>query len=168
MMKACVGSCRASIVLRIQYSSALSKLLLHSSSVAPVLASCQRVHPALEVYNSWANLYAGGLGIGLAFGIACRYILRFMRWMNATIDQQVSLTLALAYLSYYTANSPARVSGIPHLKERLIPGKLSFSVFKIVISFSTDACQHMRLWSGTFSKVPSFLSEAGRLGHEQI
>ena len=53
----------------------------------------------------------GGLGIGIAFGIACRYILRFMRYMNASIDQQVGLTLALAYLSYYTANSPARVSG---------------------------------------------------------
>jgi len=31
--------------------------------------------------------------------------------MGASIDQQVSLTLALAYLSYYTANSPARCSG---------------------------------------------------------
>ena len=58
----------------------------------------------------WAML-AGGLGIGLAFGIACRYVLRFMRNMGATIDQQVSLTLALAYLSYYTANAPAAVSG---------------------------------------------------------
>ena len=54
---------------------------------------------------------AGGLGIGLAFGIACRYMLRFMRYMNASIDQQVGLTLALAYLSYYVANSPAAVSG---------------------------------------------------------
>ena len=56
-------------------------------------------------------MLAGGLGIGLAFGIACRYVLRFMRNMGATIDQQVSLTLALAYLSYYTANAPAAVSG---------------------------------------------------------
>ena len=31
--------------------------------------------------------------------------------MGATLDQQVSLTLALAYLSYYVANSPAKCSG---------------------------------------------------------
>ena len=54
---------------------------------------------------------AGGLGIGLAFGIACRYVLRFMRYMGASIEQQISLTVALAYLSYYTANAPAHVSG---------------------------------------------------------
>ena len=36
--------------------------------------------------------------------------------MGATVDQQVSLTLALAYLSYYTANSPAGCSGAPQNK----------------------------------------------------
>lgn len=75
----------------------------------------------MPLFDKPCHLVSGGLGIGLAFGITCRYILRFMRYMNATIDQQVSLTLAFAYLSYYVANSPARVSGNP-----LLPGKTNF------------------------------------------
>ena len=55
--------------------------------------------------------HTGGFLIGMAFGIGTRYVLRFMRHLGAGIEQQVALTFALGYLSFYTANGPAGVSG---------------------------------------------------------
>lgn len=49
--------------------------------------------------------------IGLAFGLAVRWLLGWMRSRDAGRDQQICLTLAVAYLSFYVANSPANVSG---------------------------------------------------------
>lgn len=40
-----------------------------------------------------------------------RYVLRWMRHGGAGIEQQVALTFAVGYLSYYTANAPANFSG---------------------------------------------------------
>jgi hypothetical protein len=34
-----------------------------------------------------------------------------MRHLGAGIEQQVAMTFAVGYLSYYTANAPAQVSG---------------------------------------------------------
>ncbi len=56
-------------------------------------------------------LAVGGGLIGLAFGIGMRYVLRWMRHLGAGIEQQVAMTFAIGYLSYYTANAPAHVSG---------------------------------------------------------
>lgn len=56
-------------------------------------------------------LAVGGALIGLSFGIVMRYILRWMRHLGAGIEQQVAMTFAIGYLSYYTANAPAHVSG---------------------------------------------------------
>lgn len=58
-----------------------------------------------------ALVSTGGALIGLAFGIAMRYVLRWMRHLGAGIEQQVAMTFAVGYLSYYTANAPAAVSG---------------------------------------------------------
>ncbi|BDA42347.1 probable Na(+)/H(+) antiporter NhaH at N-terminal half [Coccomyxa sp. Obi] len=57
-------------------------------------------------------LAVGGALIGLAFGIVMRYLLRWMRHLGAGIEQQVAMTFAIGYLSYYTANAPAAVSGV--------------------------------------------------------
>ena len=54
---------------------------------------------------------AGGGLIGLGFGIAMRYVLRWMRHLGAGLEQQVAMTFAGGYLAYYTANAPAEVSG---------------------------------------------------------
>jgi len=56
---------------------------------------------------------AGGMLIGLAFGVTVRWLLSWMRQRDAGRDQQICLTLAVAYLSFYVANSPANVSGQP-------------------------------------------------------
>ncbi len=61
--------------------------------------------------QAWLCRCAGGALIGLAFGIAMRYVLRWMRHLGAGIEQQVAMTFACGYLSYYTANAPAEVSG---------------------------------------------------------
>ncbi len=50
--------------------------------------------------------------IGLAFGVAVRWLLSWMRQRDAGRDQQICLTLAVAYLSFYVANNPANVSGL--------------------------------------------------------
>ncbi len=54
---------------------------------------------------------AGGGLIGLGYGVATRFILRFLQRFGATAEQQIALTLACGYLSFYTANAPAKVSG---------------------------------------------------------
>lgn len=54
---------------------------------------------------------AGGGLIGIGYGIATRFILRFLQRFGATAEQQIALTLACGYLSFYTANAPAKVSG---------------------------------------------------------
>ena len=51
------------------------------------------------------------MAIGLAFGVIMQYTLRVLRHIGGTYDQQVGLTLAGAYLSYYTANAPCGFSG---------------------------------------------------------
>ena len=58
-------------------------------------------------------LLPGGGLIGFAYGVATRFILRFLQRFGATAEQQIALTLACGYLSFYTANSPAKVSGRP-------------------------------------------------------
>ena len=40
-----------------------------------------------------------------------RYVLRWMRHLGAGLEQQVAMTFAVGYLSYYTASAPAGVSG---------------------------------------------------------
>ncbi|KAL0035986.1 hypothetical protein WJX77_010179 [Trebouxia sp. C0004] len=57
-------------------------------------------------------LSVGGMLIGLAFGVTVRWLLSWMRQRDAGRDQQICLTLAVAYLSFYVANSPANVSGV--------------------------------------------------------
>jgi NhaP-type Na+/H+ or K+/H+ antiporter len=56
-------------------------------------------------------LVPGGGLIGIGYGIATRFTLRFLQRFGATAEQQIALTLACGYLSFYTANSPAKVSG---------------------------------------------------------
>ena len=51
------------------------------------------------------KLALGGFLFGVAFGVVAHWILKFMRRHRAGIDQQVALTLAGGYLSFYTANS---------------------------------------------------------------
>ena len=58
--------------------------------------------------------------IGLAFGVAVRWLLGWMRQRGAGRDQQICLTLAVAYLSFYVANSPADVSGQPITSKLLL------------------------------------------------
>ena len=48
-----------------------------------------------------------------------RYVLRWMRHGGAGIEQQVALTFAVGYLSYYTANAPANVSGLQPAMQKL-------------------------------------------------
>lgn len=57
-------------------------------------------------------LCAGGGLIGLAFGIATRYTLRILQRFGASFEQQIALTFACGYLSFYVANAPASKSGM--------------------------------------------------------
>ena len=67
-----------------------------------------------QVQNRFLNCcspLAGGMLIGLAFGVGVKWLLKWMRRKDAGRDQQICLTLAAAYLCFYIANSPAAVSG---------------------------------------------------------
>ena len=45
------------------------------------------------------------------YGFCTQLLLKWMRRLGATTDQQIALTFACAYLSFYTANGPINVSG---------------------------------------------------------
>ena len=49
--------------------------------------------------------------MGLGFGIATRIMLRFMRRVNASKDQEVALTVGMAYLAYYLTGLPSLAGG---------------------------------------------------------
>lgn len=49
---------------------------------------------------------AGGLLIGLAFGLLTRLSLKIMHSKGHKAPEQLALTLAMAYLAFYIANSP--------------------------------------------------------------
>lgn len=55
---------------------------------------------------------AVGAIFGYAFGAATRLLLRLMRRFGAGRDQEVALTLAMAYLAYWVTASPGRGSGV--------------------------------------------------------
>lgn len=50
-----------------------------------------------------------GFGIGLGFSIATTYLLRWLRWRGAKPYIETTVVLAVAYLSFYVTNSPAKV-----------------------------------------------------------
>lgn len=58
-----------------------------------------------DVVADMLKLALGGFLFGVAFGLVAHWVLKFMRRHRAGIDQQVALTLAGGYLSFYTANS---------------------------------------------------------------
>jgi hypothetical protein len=49
--------------------------------------------------------------MGMVFGILTRLFLRFMRYMGAGHDQEVALTLGMAYLAYWITAIPCKGSG---------------------------------------------------------
>jgi hypothetical protein len=87
------------------------------------LRGAARAQGSCQQLTRRAALAAGGLLIGIAFGIGTRYVLRWMRHLGAGIEQQVALTFALGYLSFYTANGPAAVSGAPPNPTPTLPGR---------------------------------------------
>ena len=65
---------------------------------------------ARRVTTHFLAVTGGGL-IGVGFGLATRFTLRFLQRFGATSEQQIALTLASGYLSFYVANAPCKVSG---------------------------------------------------------
>lgn len=53
-----------------------------------------------------------GFLLGCVFGFLTRVLLRVMRRFGAGRDQEVALTLAMAYLCYWVTASPCRGSGV--------------------------------------------------------
>ncbi len=69
------------------------------------------MHPYICSKCVCCPFIAGGALIGFGFGVCTRLLLRIMRRWGATSEQQIAITLAGVYLAFYTANSPAHVSG---------------------------------------------------------
>lgn len=67
-----------------------------------------------QVYSAHTGgMLAGGGLVGFGFGICTRGILRGLQRFGASAEQQIALTLACGYLSFYVANAPCKVSGEP-------------------------------------------------------
>eukprot|EP00884_Botryococcus_braunii_P006187 jgi/Botrbrau1/1556/Bobra.0107s0044.1 len=86
--------------------------------LAPVLTLAflgwggRRLDRRLRHWATPSSSPSGGLAIGLAFGIGVQYCIKWMVRTGAGVAEQVGLTLAVAYLSYYVANAPAALSGV--------------------------------------------------------
>eukprot|EP00884_Botryococcus_braunii_P001577 jgi/Botrbrau1/1141/Bobra.0162s0032.1 len=58
-------------------------------------------------------LAAGGAAIGYAFGLVTRLLFKFLhRRTGHSAPEQLALTLGMAYLCFYLANGPGKVSGV--------------------------------------------------------
>ena len=69
---------------------------------------------------------AGGLVIGLAFGVATRLLLKLMHRKGHKAPEQLALTLAMAYLAFYTANAQRAYSLAHHpCVSHALPGTFS-------------------------------------------
>ncbi|PRW32594.1 Sodium hydrogen exchanger 7 [Chlorella sorokiniana] len=53
-----------------------------------------------------------GAGVGLAMSIATGYLLRWLRWRGAKPAVEITIILAVAYLSFYVGQNPAKGSGV--------------------------------------------------------
>lgn len=78
-----------------------------------------------------------------------RWMLRFLRQRDAGRDQQICVTLAAAYLSFYVANSPAQVSGqLPPAAAFLGGGPIShFSHAQLLLLLLHHNTRHYELLS---------------------
>ncbi|KAF8065728.1 NHX8 [Scenedesmus sp. PABB004] len=65
-----------------------------------------------HVFLAVFQLATIGFVMGMAFGVATRLFLRFMRHMGAGHDQEVALTLGMAYLAYWITAVPCKGSGV--------------------------------------------------------
>ena len=81
---------------------------------------------AWRAITNSSNAASGGGLIGFGFGFVTRLLLRGMQRWGASAEQQIALTVAGGYLVFYTANSPADVSGagncLQNLKPMQVPG----------------------------------------------
>jgi NhaP-type Na+/H+ or K+/H+ antiporter len=59
--------------------------------------------------SAFRRLAAIGAGVGLGMSIATGYLLRWLRWRGARASIEFTIVLAVSYLSFYVANSPAMV-----------------------------------------------------------
>lgn len=66
---------------------------------------------AFRVYCCCCCCTAVGFVMGMAFGVLTRLLLRYMRYMGAGHDQEVALTLGMAYLAYWITAMPCKGSG---------------------------------------------------------
>eukprot|EP00878_Enallax_costatus_P002544 GHUV01002726.1.p1 GENE.GHUV01002726.1~~GHUV01002726.1.p1 ORF type:complete len:958 (+),score=224.31 GHUV01002726.1:205-3078(+) len=53
-----------------------------------------------------------GFVMGMVFGVLTRFLLRYMRYLGASHDQEVALTLGMAYLAYWVTAQPCKGSGV--------------------------------------------------------
>ncbi len=74
------------------------------------LCACAMARQQRPSFKNCCRL-GGGL-IGFGFGFITRLLLRVMQRWGASAEQQIALTVAGGYLVFYTANSPADVSGV--------------------------------------------------------
>ncbi|KAK9835845.1 hypothetical protein WJX74_009233 [Apatococcus lobatus] len=66
----------------------------------------------LTITSKIVYMAAGGLAIGIAFGLVTVQLLKALKWRGlAQPPQELSLSVAMAYLCFYAANGPGKVSG---------------------------------------------------------
>ncbi|KAL4547435.1 hypothetical protein Ndes2526B_g06687 [Nannochloris sp. 'desiccata'] len=82
----------------------------HMSEFPPVWPSVWSVIPTILL--DIVRLSVIGVAIGLAMSWITWHLLRWLRWRGARPYIETTVVLAIAYLSYYVTNSPAKGSGV--------------------------------------------------------
>lgn len=58
--------------------------------------------------SAFRRLASIGAGVGLGMSIATGYLLRWLRWRGAKPAVEITVILAVAYMSFYVGQSPAQ------------------------------------------------------------
>ena len=98
----------------------LPGLRLHAAAFTSFLGSPCCSEKACLALTQARCCFAGGFLTGIVYGFFTQLLLKWMRRLGATTDQQIALTFACAYLSFYTANGPINVSGDHLLRQAAV------------------------------------------------
>jgi len=75
-------------------------------------AQVELVPELLSIGYQICVLAGGGIVVGLAFGYLTLFVLRWLRKGSLAPKAEISFVLGMAYVCYYVANGPLKVSGV--------------------------------------------------------
>ena len=101
-----------------------------------------------QVHGLRMIVSAGGFVIGIVFGWLTRQILKIIKRSGHKAPEQLSLSVAMAYLTFYIANGPGR-SPIPYRVLALRQGISMLATLLVAVTVGSHGLPHpeRRKWA---------------------